>query len=70
MSVAERPFEKMLAEGAAIAEVKQGRLVDDNGINLTAMAVSSIHHHIDGLYAELERGGIVAGSATAQRLFS
>jgi hypothetical protein len=70
VSVAERPFEKMLAEGAAIAEVKQGRLVDDNGINLTAMAVSSIHHHIDGLYAELERGGIVAGSATAQRLFS
>ena len=68
--VAERPFEKMLAEGAAIAEAKQGRLVDDNGINLTAMAVNSIHHHIDGLYAELERGGIVAGSATAQRLFS
>lgn len=70
VAVEERPFEKMLAEGAAIAETKQGRLVDDNGINLTAMAVSSIHHHIDGLYAELERGGIVAGSATAQRLFS
>ena len=60
----------MLAEGAAIAEAKQGRLVDDNGLNLTAMAVTSIHHHVDGLYTELEQGGIVAGSTTAQRLFS
>ncbi|CAN1540228.1 ZipA, C-terminal FtsZ-binding domain containing protein [Burkholderiaceae bacterium] len=68
--IQERAFERMLAEGAAIAEAKQGRLVDDNGLNLTAMAVTSIHHHVDGLYTELEQGGIVAGSTTAQRLFS
>ncbi len=68
--IQERAFERMLAEGAAIAEAKQGRLVDDNGLNLTAMAVTSIHHHIDSLYTELEQGGIMAGSTTAQRLFS
>ena len=63
-------FERMLAEGVALAESMQGRIVDDNGVNLTENAVIAIRQHLDGLYSRLEQSGIVAGSATAARLFS
>lgn len=66
----ERAFERMLGEGVEIAQAAHGRLVDDNGINLSEGAVISIRHHLDGLYANLERSGIPAGSSTASRLFS
>ena len=66
----ERAFERMLGEGIEIAQAAHGRLVDDNGINLTEVAVMSIRQHLDVLYANLEKGGVPAGSSTASRLFS
>ncbi|MEA9604434.1 cell division protein ZipA C-terminal FtsZ-binding domain-containing protein [Polynucleobacter sp. JS-JIR-II-c23] len=66
----ERAFERMLAEGVEIAQAAHGRLVDDNGINLSEAAVISIRQHLDILYANLEKSGIPAGSSTASRLFS
>ena len=63
-------FERMLAEGVALAEATQGRIVDDNGVNLTENAVIAIRQHLDGLYQRLEQSGIAAGSSTAARLFS
>ncbi len=66
----ERAFERMLGEGIEIAQLAHGRLVDDNGINLTEAAVISIRQHLDILYANLEKGGVPAGSSTAIRLFS
>ena len=66
----ERAFERMLGEGMEIAQAANGRLVDDNGINLTEAAVISIRQHLDVLYANLEKGGVPAGSSTASRLFS
>ena len=70
VDVGERAFERMLKEGVEIAQAAHGRIVDDNGINLTAAAVISIRQHLDGLYANLEKGGVLAGSSTASRLFS
>ena len=66
----ERAFERMLGEGIEIAQAAHGRLVDDNSINLTEAAVISIRQHLDVLYANLEKGGVPAGSSTASRLFS
>ena len=66
----ERAFERMLAEGVEIAQAAHGRLVDDNGMNLSEAAVISIRQHLDVLYANLEKSGIPAGSSTASRLFS
>ena len=66
----ERAFERMLGEGIEISQAAHGRLVDDNGINLTEAAVISIRQHLDVLYATLEKGGVPAGSSTASRLFS
>jgi len=66
----ERAFERMLGEGIELAQSAHGRLVDDNGINLTEAAVISIRQHLDVLYANLEKSGVPAGSSTASRLFS
>lgn len=66
----ERPFERMLAEGYEISQAAHGRLVDDNGINLSEAAVISIRQHLDVLYANLDKSGVPAGSPTAGRLFS
>lgn len=66
----ERAFERMLGEGVELAQAAHGRLVDDNGINLTEAAVISIRQHLDGLYANLDKNGVPAGSSTASRLFS
>ena len=60
----------MLSEGVEIAQAAHGRLVDDNGINLSEAAVISIRQHLDILYANLEKSGISAGSSAASRLFS
>jgi len=66
----ERAFERMLGEGFEISQAAHGRLVDDNGINLSEAAVMSIRQHLDVLYANLEKSGVPAGSSTASRLFS
>ena len=66
----ERAFERMLGEGIELAQAAHGRLVDDNGINLSEAAVVSIRQHLDLLYANLEKSGVPAGSSTASRLFS
>ena len=66
----ERAFERMLGEGFELAQAAHGRLVDDNGINLSEAAVVSIRQHLDLLYANLEKSGVPAGSSTASRLFS
>jgi hypothetical protein len=66
----ERAFERMLSEGVELAQAAHGRLVDDNGINLSEAAVVSIRQHLDLLYANLEKSGVPAGSSTASRLFS
>ena len=66
----ERAFERMLAEGVELAQAAHGRIVDDNGINLSEAAVISIRQHLDILYANLEKSGVPAGSSTAIRLFS
>ena len=65
-----RAFECMLNAGIEIAQAAQGRLVDDNGINLSESAVMSIRQHLDVMYATLEKSGVPAGSAVACRLFS
>jgi ZipA, C-terminal FtsZ-binding domain len=70
VSQEERAFERMLGEGVEIARAAHGRLVDDNGINLSEAAVVSIRQHLDILYANLEKSGVPAGSSTASRLFS
>lgn len=70
VSYDERAFERMLGEGLEIAQSAHGRLVDDNGINLTEAAVVSIRQHLDGLYSNLEKAGVPAGSSTASRLFN
>ena len=70
VSQEDRAFERMLGEGIEIAQAAHGRLVDDNGINLSEAAVVSIRQHLDVLYANLEKSGIPAGSSTASRLFS
>ncbi|MBU3577125.1 cell division protein ZipA [Polynucleobacter sp. UK-Kesae-W10] len=70
VSQEERAFERMLGEGVEIAQAAHGRLVDDNGINLSEAAVISIRQHLDVLYANLEKSGVAAGSSTASRLFS
>jgi len=66
----ERAFERMLGEGVEIAQAAHGRLVDDNGINLSEAAIISIRQHLDVLYANLEKNGVASGSSTASRLFS
>jgi len=70
VSQEERAFERMLSEGVEIAQAAHGRLVDDNGINLSGAAVISIRQHLDILYANIEKSGVPAGSSTASRLFS
>jgi hypothetical protein len=65
-----RAFERMLNAGIEIAQAAQGRLVDDNGINLSESAVMSIRQHLDVMYAALEKSGVPAGSTVACRLFS
>ena len=60
----------MLGEGVESAQAAHGRLVDDNGINLSEAAVISIRQHLDVLYANLEKNGVASGSSTASRLFS
>jgi hypothetical protein len=70
VSQEERAFERMLGEGVEIAQAAHGRIVDDNGINLSEAAVIGIRRHLDVLYANLEKSGIAAGSSTASRLFS
>lgn len=65
-----RAFERMLGAGVEVAQAAHGRLVDDNGINLTESAVMSIRQHLDVMYATLEKSGVSAGSAAARRLFS
>ena len=66
----ERAFEKMLGEAVKLAQAAHGRIVDDNGINLSETAVVSIRQHLDFLYVNLEKSGVPAGSSTASRLFS
>lgn len=70
VSQEQRAFERMLSEGVEISQAAHGRLVDDNGINLSEAAVVSIRQHLDVLYANLEKSGIAAGSSAASRLFS
>ncbi len=70
VSFDEKAFERMLAEGLEIAHVANGRLVDDNGINLSEISIQSIRKHLEGLYENLERSGVPAGSSAASRLFS
>jgi len=70
ISFDEKAFERMLTEGLEIAEAAHGRLVDDNGINLSEISIQSIRQHLDSLYENLERSGVPAGSSAASRLFS
>ena len=70
VSFNEKAFERMLTEGLEIAQLGHGRLVDDNGINLSEISIQSIRQHLDGLYENLERNGVPAGSSAASRLFS
>ncbi len=60
----------MLNEAADVAQALQGRLVDDNGVNLTENSVCIIREQLDSLYAQLDKAGIPAGSSAALRLFS
>jgi hypothetical protein len=52
----QRAFERMLGEGVEIAQAAHGRLVDDNGINLSEAAVISIRRHLR--YALRESGKV------------
>jgi hypothetical protein len=59
----------MLNQAVDVAQVLQGRLVDDNGVNLTENSVGMIAQQLESLYAQLDKSGIPAGSSTAIRLF-
>ena len=65
-----RSFDHMILFARQLADSLKGMLVDDNLRPLTDDGVAKIKQQISTIYAKMDKYGIPAGSARAQRLFS
>lgn len=63
-------LEKMIDIARGLASALGGRLVDDNRVELTEAGIARIGQQMSSIRGLMERNGIPAGSARAQRLFS
>lgn len=63
-------LEKMIDIARGLASALGGRLVDDNRVELTESGIARIGQQLSSIRGTMERHGIPAGSARAQRLFS
>ena len=65
-----RAFDHMILFARQLADSLKGMLVDDNLRPLTDEGIAKIKQQISLIYAKMDKHGIAAGSARAQRLFS
>ncbi len=65
-----RSFDHMIQFARQLSDSLKGMLVDDNLRPLTDEGIAKIKQQISLIYAKMEKHGIPAGSARAQRLFS
>ena len=65
-----RAFDHMILFARQLADSLKGILVDDNLRPLTDEGIAKIKQQISLIYAKMDKNGITAGSARAQRLFS
>lgn len=63
-------LEHMIDIARGLASALGGRLVDDNRVELTESGIARIGQQLSSIRGAMERNGIPAGSARAQRLFS
>lgn len=67
---AQKPFARMREVARQLGSALDAVVVDDNDAPLSDAALDHIEKQLDMLYAVLEKHGLPAGSAAAQRLFS
>jgi hypothetical protein len=67
---AQKPFARMREIARELGSALDAAVVDDNDAPLSDAALDHIEKQLDMLYAVLEKHGLPAGSAAAQRLFS
>lgn len=65
-----RAFDHMIQFAHQLSDSLKGMLVDDNLRPLTDDGIAKIKQQISMIYAKMDKHGIPAGSARAQRLFS
>ena len=65
-----RAFEHMILFARQLTDSLKGLMVDDNLRPLTEDGVSKIKQQLSLIYGKMDKNGIPAGSARAQRLFS
>lgn len=65
-----RSFDHMILFSRQLADSLKGMLVDDNLRPLTDEGIAKIKQQISLIYGKMDKNGIPAGSARAQRLFS
>ena len=65
-----RAFEHMISFARQLTDSLKGLMVDDNLRPLTEEGVSKIKQQLSLIYGKMDKNGIPAGSARAQRLFS
>lgn len=65
-----RSFDHMILFARQLSDSLKGMLVDDNLRPLTDEGIAKIKQQISLIYGKMEKHGIPAGSARAQRLFS
>lgn len=65
-----RAFDHMIQFARQLSDSLKGMLVDDNLRPLTDEGIAKIKQQISMIYAKMDKHGIPAGSARAQRLFS
>lgn len=63
-------FDRMVQVAKRFSSTLEGIIVDDNRNALSDNGLDAIRRHLSGVYAAMEKAGIPAGSATANRLFS
>ncbi|MGD9773250.1 cell division protein FtsZ [Diaphorobacter sp.] len=67
---AQQPFARLREIAAALGQVMDGVLCDQNGTPLPAMAMDPIAADLEQLYDKLDSRDLPAGSVLARRLFS
>ena len=65
-----RSFDHMIMFARQLSDSLKGMLVDDNLRPLTDEGIAKIKQQISLIYAKMDKHGVPAGSARAQRLFS
>lgn len=66
----EQPFQRLRSAADALCKAMDGRLCDQNGQILPAMAMDPIAADLEQLYDQLDARNLSAGSVLARRLFS